>query len=306
MEAGERVKKFRDIKKLSTNDLSRLTGISQSTISKLENGKRKVDLKILEKIAGALNVSVDRLTGESVSSIIEDRLQEKGMTLREVSEKSGVSLHWLANIDAWVPGVDGFGETNKKFDYYWITKVAEVLELPGSTLRAALARQEPPTYDGPVESAAEDFKTPLPEEDLKDNLEIYPIRELVKIPIIGTVSAGPNGLAYEDYQGEEWTDKDSVNGGKYFYLRVKGDSMLNEGILPGDLALVRETPEVNYGALAIAIVDNEEGMIKRVFKNEDNIILQSNNPNYPPRVFKKGEMSRVRLIGEVKRTIRQY
>lgn len=136
--------------------------------------------------------------------------------------------------------------------------------------------------------------------------ETYPVGELVKIPIIGIVTAGPDGLAYEDYQGEEWTEKDAVKGGKYFYLQVKGDSMLNEGILPGDLALIRETPEVPYGALAVAIVDDEEGTIKRVFKNGDNIILQASNPKYQPHVFRKKEMGRVRIVGEVKRTVRRY
>ncbi len=62
-----------------------------------------------------------------------------GMTLEEAEKISGVSAHWLRNIDEWVPGADG-----KQLDYYWITKVAEALELPGSQLRAALARQEIP------------------------------------------------------------------------------------------------------------------------------------------------------------------
>lgn len=99
MEARDRIRKFREKKGLSTNDVSRLTGISQSTISKLENGKRKANLEILEKIAVALEVSVDRLTGDSVSSIIENRLEETGMTLEDVEKISGVSAYWLKNID---------------------------------------------------------------------------------------------------------------------------------------------------------------------------------------------------------------
>ena len=140
----------------------------------------------------------------------------------------------------------------------------------------------------------------------KLNLETYPVGQRVKVPIIGTVTAGPNGLAYEDYQGEEWVDTNLVNGGNFFYLRIKGDSMIGDGILPGDLALVRETPEVDYGALAIAIVNGEEGTIKRVYKNEDSIILQASNPKYKPLVFKKKEMDNVRIVGEVKMTMRNY
>ncbi len=54
--------------------MGRLSGISQSTISKIENGKRKIKLETLSKIAKALGVSLEQLTGESASSIIEDRL----------------------------------------------------------------------------------------------------------------------------------------------------------------------------------------------------------------------------------------
>ena len=82
--------------------------------------------------------------------------------------------------------------------------------------------------------------------------------------------------------------------------------MIGDGILPGDLALVRETPEVAYGALAIAIVNGNEGTIKRVYKNEDSIILQASNPKYQPLIFKKEEMKNVRIVGEVKMTTRKY
>lgn len=81
MKTKDRLRKFREKRGLSTNDLSKLTGISQSTISKLENGKRKIDLEILQIIADALNVNIERFTGESASCIIEDRLEEIGMTL---------------------------------------------------------------------------------------------------------------------------------------------------------------------------------------------------------------------------------
>lgn len=137
-------------------------------------------------------------------------------------------------------------------------------------------------------------------------LETYPVGQPIKIPIIGTVTAGPNGTAYEDYEGDEWTDAQDVRGGGYFYLRVKGDSMTGDGILPNDLALVRETPEVEYGDIAVVLVDGEEGTIKRVYRLDDGIMLQSSNPAYPPRIFRGNELEKVRIVGKVKQTIRRY
>lgn len=161
MDIGKRIKNIRNRKGLSTYDLSKISGISQSTISKLENGKRKADTIIIQKLADALEVSPDRLTGESASSIIENRLEELGITLEYVAEKSGVSLYWLQNIDTFIPGQSEAYEIG----YSWITKVAEAIGLPGSTLRAALARQEIPAYDGPIVTAKEAFKQA--QEDFK-------------------------------------------------------------------------------------------------------------------------------------------
>lgn len=144
------------------------------------------------------------------------------------------------------------------------------------------------------------------EEKSEYKLDIIPVGNQIKIPIIGTVAAGTNGLAYEEYLGEEWIDEDFVRGGRHFYLKVKGDSMIGDGILAGDLALVKETPDVEYGELAVVIVNGEEGTIKRVYKKEGSVVLQSSNPSYPPRVFTGSEVNEIRIVGKVKQTIRKY
>lgn len=165
MTIGDRIRKFRDEKNVSTYKLSELTGIPQSTISKLENGKRKSDNEVLEKIADALKISIERLTGESVSSILDERLEETGMTLEYVASKSKVPLFWLENIDTFIPGE--FGGENE-IGYTWISQVADVIGIPGGTLRAALARQEIPAYDGPINSAVEDFLNVVDKQDQKE------------------------------------------------------------------------------------------------------------------------------------------
>lgn len=183
MDIGARIKEVRMSKDLSTYELAQIIGVSQSAISKLENGKRKVDHVILEKLSEALNVSVDRLTGESVSIIIEKRLNELNMSLDEVSEKSGVPLYWLQNLDTFIPGQWG----DYEIGYDWITKVAEAIDLPASKLRSALARQEVPVYEGPTltaeeafNQAREDFKEPLNDEIIKTTISRTEHEHIVK------------------------------------------------------------------------------------------------------------------------------
>ncbi len=169
MTIGERIKKIRMARGISTYTLAQITGLSQSSISKLENGKRKADNIILEKIADVLNVSIDRLTGDSVSNIIESRLKEVGKTLEAVAKEANVPLIWLQNIDSFIPGNMEFMLTQPReldwddtigdyTSYEWITRVADVLGLPGGVLRTALARQEIPVPDDlPQITAAEAF-----------------------------------------------------------------------------------------------------------------------------------------------------
>lgn len=175
MNIGERIKKIRNEKGLSTYQLAEITGISQSSISKLENGRRKTDSSTLEKLADALSVSVDRLTGDSVSSIIESQLEATDMSLEEVAKKANVPLPWLKTIDSFIPGDMEFmlydaSDPGRELawddtigaykSYEWISRVAEVIGLPPGKLRAALARQEIPVYTGPhptVEEVFSDF-----------------------------------------------------------------------------------------------------------------------------------------------------
>ena len=256
----------------------------------MENGKRRADLETLEKIAQALNVSVDRLIGASAGSIINGRLAELDMTYTALAEQASVPIAWLQNIDAFIPGA---WSSDNYIAYKWISQIAEALGLSGNILRAALARQEMPAYDNSAENPY-------------GALEARSVGKLIKVPIIGTVTAGPIGLVYEDYQGEMMADASLTNGKHLFYLRVKGDSMLGDGILPGDLALICETPAVKHGALAMVIVDGEEGTVRRVYQDDNSVTLLVSSPMFPPRIFKRETMNNVRIVGEVKMIMRSY
>src|SRR5699024_1755701 len=134
-------------------------------ISDIENRRRSPSDETLNLLSRALGVSIDHLTGESVSSIINDRITDLGVTLEQVAKKAGVPLRWLQTIDNFVPGeMDDIEGHELEWDdeigwprsYIRITKVAKVLGLPGSMLRSALARQEIPVYEGSDNSTPEE------------------------------------------------------------------------------------------------------------------------------------------------------
>lgn len=157
---------------------------------------------------------------------------------------------------------------------------------------------------GNVEKLAKAFNVKKSEIDPSFKTQsIYPVAEekLIEIPIVGQISCGNGMIAYEEIERYETTPKSWVNGGEYFYLRAKGDSMINARIREGDLLLIRRQDDVESGEIAAVLID-EEAVLKRVYKNEQgNVILQSENPKYPPIVL-NGDKN-IKIIGKLKKVV---
>lgn len=129
----------------------------------------------------------------------------------------------------------------------------------------------------------------------------------VPVPVVGSVAAGYTALAETDIIGYELVDTSVLTDGyEYAWLKVKGDSMAPL-ILEGDLVLIRLQEEVDSGDLAVVIVDEEDGVIKRVQYSTNKVTLVSENAeNYPPRVFSGKDVNRLRIWGkavEIKRKL---
>jgi repressor LexA len=120
--------------------------------------------------------------------------------------------------------------------------------------------------------------------------------DLVKIPIIGEIKAGYDFIAEQNIIGYELVSKNDVADGQYFYLIVKGDSMIDEGIKEGFRVLVRSQDFVEEGKIGVILVNGDEATLKRVYYQEDKIILQASNRNIPPRILPAED---VRIQGQV-------
>ena len=119
------------------------------------------------------------------------------------------------------------------------------------------------------------------------------------IPIIGTVRAGYNALAYNEDYGVEYANV--RNPEEYFYLIVKGDSM-EPRIKDGDLALVHKQNTLNDGDLGVIVYGDNEGTLKRFVKRGNMIILQPFNPEYEAKIITGEELNDVFIAGKVVET----
>ncbi|MBS4191784.1 helix-turn-helix domain-containing protein [Bacillus sp. FJAT-49705] len=164
---------------------------------------------------------------------------------------------------------------------------------------------------GNVEKLSEAFNVPKYDIDpsfkrtdiLKEEAQLYEIPNFTSIPIVGSISCGNGSLAFQDIEGYEETPKSWLNGGRFFYLRAKGDSMINARISEGDLLLIREQEEVENGEIAAVQIDGE-AVLKRVFKSGNTLILQSENPKYEPIIVDGSK--NIQIIGKLKKVVLNF
>ena len=117
-----------------------------------------------------------------------------------------------------------------------------------------------------------------------------------QIPVIGVVTAGVPILAYENQEGTmSWDGEPGC-----FALRVRGDSMINAGILSGDLVVVRPQQSADDGQIVVARIE-DEATVKRLLRKNGQIWLMPENENYEPIDGTFAE-----IIGIVRGVVREY
>ena len=124
------------------------------------------------------------------------------------------------------------------------------------------------------------------------------------LPIIGRVAAGTPILAQENIEGYLSVEKLFGRGAGTFLLRVAGDSMVDEGIMDGDLVVVKASSAIEDGQIGIVLLD-DEATVKRVFVQRDRIALKPANrrAGYKTRYIRQFDKD-VRILGQVVGCIR--
>lgn len=118
------------------------------------------------------------------------------------------------------------------------------------------------------------------------------------VPILGTVAAGQPILAVEDALG--FLPFDPGKSGEYFALRIKGDSMINAGILEDDMVVVRRQPTAENGEIVVALIE-DEATCKTLRRKNGEVWLLPENDDYEPI-----DGSEATILGKVTAVIRTY
>jgi repressor LexA len=134
-------------------------------------------------------------------------------------------------------------------------------------------------------------------------VELDSVRGVRNIPLIGDVAAGTGVLAGET-QGEFMALPEEFAGrGESFVLKVRGDSMIDAAILPGDFVVVSRQVTANKGEIVVAGIPGEEATVKRYFPQGSRVILQPENSTMEPMEFDAND---VVIYGKVISVLRNY
>ena len=127
--------------------------------------------------------------------------------------------------------------------------------------------------------------------------------QTVSVPVMGRIAAGVPIEAIQTRLDTIDVPPELLTKGEHYALEVKGDSMIDAGILDGDTIILRKCEDASNGDIVVALVDEEEATLKRLRRRGDSIALEAANAAYETRIFGP---DRIRVQGRLVGLIRRY
>jgi len=121
------------------------------------------------------------------------------------------------------------------------------------------------------------------EENQHRAISVFPVDKTIRIPILGTIAAGPATEAVETYNGFITLPRNEIKSPEKCYaLKAVGDSMIDDGVFDGDTVIIREQHTADNGQMVVAIIDDNQATLKRIYKEKNRIRLQPANQSLLP------------------------
>ncbi len=225
---------------------------------------------------------------------IHERLKETGVPPSFEEMKEALDLKSKSGIHRLVTALEERGFLRRLPHR---ARAMEVVKLPDS-MAPGLAQNprggfNPSVIQGSLGKRRE--AVPLPDGDAA--------AESATVPVMGRIAAGVPISAIQDHTHNIAVPPEMLGIGEHFALEVKGDSMIEAGILDGDTVLIRKAQSASNGEIVVALVDDEEATLKRLRRKGDSIALEAANPAYETRIFGP---DRVDVQGTLVGLIRRY
>jgi repressor LexA len=223
---------------------------------------------------------------------INERLKESGVPPSFDEMKDALGLRSKSGVHRLITALEERGFIRRLPNR---ARALEVLRLPESVspaLRPAAGRFSPSVIEGTLGRLR-----PASESDPET---VPPVH----VPVMGRIAAGVPISAIQTRSHTISVPPEMLSGtAEHYALEVRGDSMIEAGILDGDLVVLRKTDTAETGDIVVALVDEEEATLKRLRKRGASLALEAANPAYETRIFGP---DRVRIQGRLVGLIRRY
>lgn len=223
---------------------------------------------------------------------IHERLKEAGIPPSFDEMKDALNLKSKSGIHRLITALEERGFIRRLPNR---ARALEVIKLPESFHTSPAGRKafSPSVIEGSLGKAPQRPIAALANDDDPG---------YATIPVMGRIAAGTPISAIQHQSHTITVSPEMLGGGEHFALEVKGDSMIDAGILDGDTVLIKQVNTANPGDIVVALVDDEEATLKRFRRKGDSIALEAANPAYETRIFGPDRVDvQGRLVGLIRR-----
>jgi len=219
---------------------------------------------------------------------IHERLRETGVPPSFDEMKEALDLKSKSGIHRLIVALEERGFIRRLPNR---ARALEVVRLPEG-VATSRGRFSPSVVEGGLGKV----RTPAPQA-------VEPAVQTVAIPVMGRIAAGTPISAIQHRSHTVSLPPDMLGSGEHFALEVRGDSMIEAGILHGDTVIIRKQDTADTGDIVVALIDDEEATLKRLRRRGSSIALEAANPAYETRVLGP---DRVRIQGKLVSLLRRY
>ncbi|GEO81637.1 transcriptional repressor LexA [Pararhodospirillum oryzae] len=236
-------------------------------------------------------------------SFIDQRLRSTGVSPSFDEMRDALELKSKSGIHRLIKGLEERGFLRRLPHR---ARALEVLRLPENQFCETPAPRTPVVAEPSSDTR---FSPRVIEGDFTPSLPAALVGEAARadalsLPLLGKIAAGTPIAALADTTTQvEVPCAMLTPGGEHFALRVEGASMIEAGILDGDVAVVRRCDNAENGSIIVALVDDEEATLKRLRRKGDSIALEPANKAFKTMIYGP---DRVRIQGRLVGLIRQY
>jgi repressor LexA len=222
---------------------------------------------------------------------IHERLKEAGVPPSFDEMKEALDLRSKSGIHRLITALEERGFIRRLPNR---ARAIEVIKLPESVSHGATNGRSRGFVPSVIEGNLGRVRAPSADED-----NTRP----VAVPVMGRIAAGTPIEAIQNKSNVINMPADLLSAGEHFALEVRGDSMIDAGILDGDIALIKKSEGADTGDIVVALIDEEEATLKRFRRRGASIALEPANTSYEVRILPP---NRVRIQGKLVGLFRRY